>query len=167
MVDTYGVELFVTKGFSSVSYLQEAAEFINQDGRPTFVYLLTNLDPSGLNIATAIGTELVRRTADAEGWSPVRVRRIAVTPEQVAEWELPTRPTKADDPKSRKFMARYGTASVELDAIPPDTLRDLVRDCIEEHMDTDRLETMKEQEERERDGLEQIEDLMAGAADDS
>jgi hypothetical protein len=49
---------------------------------------------------------------------------------------LPSRPTKASDPRAEKFDGD----SVELDAIPPDDLRDLVRDTIEQHIDRDEIE---------------------------
>ncbi len=167
VLDQYGLELFVTRGFSSVSYLNEAAEFINRDGRDTFVYQLTDFDPAGLSIAETIKRELVRRTTVDDEWSPVRVERLAVTREQVDRWELPTRPTKASDPKARKFEAIHGTDSVELDSIAPDTLRGMVEERIQRHMDSDTLMNLKEQEQREREGLAQIEALIGGAADDS
>ena len=54
-----------------------------------------------------------------------------MTREQVEQWNLPTRPTKMTDTRAKKFA---GT-SVELDAIPAAKLRELVRDCIERHVD--------------------------------
>ena len=50
-VEECGLDLYVTRGYASVSYLQGAADHIRQDGRPTYVYLLTDFDPSGLGIA--------------------------------------------------------------------------------------------------------------------
>ncbi len=47
--------------------------------------------------------------------------------------DLPTRPTKSTDSRSTKFTERFGGGSVELDAIHPDTLRQIVRDAIEAH----------------------------------
>ncbi len=48
VVEECGLNLHVTRGYASVSYLQSAADFIQRDGRPTYVYLLTDFDPSGL-----------------------------------------------------------------------------------------------------------------------
>jgi hypothetical protein len=47
VVEEFGLNLFVTRGFSSVTYLQKAAEALRADGRPAFVYVLTGFDPSG------------------------------------------------------------------------------------------------------------------------
>ena len=65
--------------------------------------------------------------------------RVAVTPAQIEAWELPSRPTKTSDPRTKKWT---GGDSVELDAIPPETLRSLVRVCIERHIDRNKLEIL-------------------------
>jgi hypothetical protein len=132
-----------------VSYLQSAADYIRRDERPTYVYLLTDFDPSGLGIGDTVATELVCRSSPIE----VHVERLAVNRGQIDKWDLPTRPTKTTDSRARKFIRKHGTGSVELDAIPPATLRSLVRSSIEEHMDPAKLHTMKLAETQERDLL--------------
>lgn len=152
VVEECGLDLHVTRGYASVSYLQSAADFIRRDERPTYVYLLTDFDPSGLGIADTVAAELVRRSYPVE----VHVERLAVDRDQIDEWGLPTRPTKTTDSRARKFMREHGTGSVELDAIPPAALRSLVRSSIEEHMDPERLRVMKLAEEQERDLLREV-----------
>lgn len=152
VVEECGLDLHVTRGYASVSYLQGAADFICRDGRPTHVYLLTDFDPSGLGIADTVASELVRRSSPVE----VNVERLAVNREQIDEWELPTRPTKTTDSRAKAFVREHGPASVELDAIPPATLRSLVREGIEEHMDPERLRVLKLAEEQEREGLKNL-----------
>ena len=73
--------------------------------------------------------------------------RIAVTPEQIADWDLPTRPTKASDTRSKNF----GEISVELDAIEPNQLRALVQEAIELHLPAEQYEVLKAAEESERE----------------
>ena len=46
--------------------------------------------------------------------------------------------------------------SVEVDAVPPARLRELVTDCIVRHIDTDALERMETVEAAERDTLASI-----------
>jgi len=152
VVEECGLDLYVTRGYASVSYLQSAADFIRQDGRPTYVYLLTDFDPSGLGIADTVTTELVRRSYPTE----VHVERLAVSREQIEEYRLPTRPTKTTDSRARKFMREHGTGSVELDALPPAALRGLVRENIERHMDSEKLRVMKLAEEQERNLLREV-----------
>jgi hypothetical protein len=152
VVEECGLDLHVTRGYASVSYLQSAADFIKRDGRPTFVYLLTDFDPSGLGIADTVTVELMNRSYPTE----VHVERLAVDREQIDEYQLPTRPTKTTDSRARKFMQYHGTGSVELDAIPPATLRGLVRDSIERHMDPSQLRTLQLAERQERDLLREV-----------
>jgi hypothetical protein len=54
VLQEYGLELHVSKGQSSASYLYEAAESIREDGRPTVVYILSDFDPAGFRIAEKI-----------------------------------------------------------------------------------------------------------------
>jgi hypothetical protein len=152
VVEECGLDLHVTRGYASVSYLESAAGFIRRNGRPTHVYLLTDFDPSRLSIAETVTAELIRRSYPTE----VNVERLAVDREQIDAHRLPTRPTKTTDSRARKFMQRHGTGSVELDAIPPAILRSLVRDSIERHMDPDRLRVLKLAEEEERDVLRSV-----------
>ncbi len=152
VVDECGLGLHVTRGFASITYLQEAAEDIELDGRPTYVYVLTDFDPSGITIAEKVESELVERAPLSE----VEVERLAVNREQIERWNLPTRPTKASDTRARRFQESHGTESVELDAIPPDTLRNLVKDAIEEHMDSWHLQQLRLAEREERSVLRQL-----------
>jgi hypothetical protein len=149
VVEECGLDLYVTRGYASVSYLQSAADSIRRDGRPTHIYLLTDFDPSGLGIAETVTAELVRRSHPTQ----VRVERLAVDRRQIDEYRLPTRPTKTTDSRARQFMRQHGTGSVELDAMPPATLRGLVRASIERHMDPNKLRVLKLAEEQERDLL--------------
>src|SRR5215218_4625398 len=87
VVEECGLNLHVTRGYASVSYLESAAGFIRDDGRPTHVYLLTDFDPSGLGIAETVTAQLIRRSYPTE----VYVERLAVDRAQIDAYELPTR----------------------------------------------------------------------------
>ena len=76
----------------------------------------------------------------------------AVTPEQIEQWHLPTRPTKKTDSRAKGFSGE----SVEVDAIPPDRLRQLVKDCIEQHIDPAALEKTRLVEAAEQDTLDSM-----------
>jgi len=152
VVDECGLGLHVTRGFASITYLQEAAEDIESDGRPTFVYVLTDFDPSGVSIAEKVDSELTGRAPLSE----IAVERLAVNREQIERWDLPTRPTKSTDTRAGRFRRVHGTESVELDAIPPDALRRLVREALESHMDPWQLQQFKLAEKSERQMLKSM-----------
>jgi hypothetical protein len=142
----YDVPLMVARGYASLSFLHSAAEALAEEGRPCYIYQLGDHDPSGVDAARSIEERLRAMAPDAE----IHFKRIAVTPQQIADWDLPSRPTKTSDPRSKNWE---GGDSVELDAIAPDDLRQLVRDCIEQHVDQDQLDFLKAQEEREKEML--------------
>lgn len=145
----YDVPLMVSRGFSSDTYLYDAAAAIRLSGKPTFIYQLGDRDPSGLWISSQIEKGLRRHAPDAE----IHFERVAVTEEQIATWHLPSRPTKRNGNSHAKDFVGD---SVELDAIPATELRRLVRECIERHVDHDRLRILKVAEESERQYLRSL-----------
>jgi len=161
VIEEFGLDLYVTKGQPSVSYLYDAAEDIISDGRPTHVYVLADWDPGGLRIFDRIEQELIGFVGDA---ADLHVRRLALTPYQIEAYGLPTRPGKEKDPNAADFARRFGDRCVELDAMPPNTLRGLVRECLEAHMDPVFLQRLKLAEREERRGLREIQNLLGGAA---
>src|SRR5499433_2193134 len=139
----YDVPLMVARGYASLSFLHSAAEAINDLDIPAYIYHLGDFDPSGVNAGEKIEETLRELAPDAD----IYFERIAVTPEQIADWDLPTRPTKASDTRSKNF----GEISVELDAIEPNQLRTLVQEAIEHHLPPDQFEILKAAEESERE----------------
>jgi hypothetical protein len=161
VLEEFGLDLYVTKGQPSVSYLYDAAEDIALGGRPTFVYVLADWDPGGLRIFDRIKQELTGFVGDA---AELHVRRLALTPYQIELYDLPARPGKEKDPNAAAFKRRYGDRCVELDAMPPNTMRALVREKLESHMDPEKLRALKLAEKEERRGLREIQGLLGGAA---
>lgn len=152
--EPYDVPLMVAKGYASISFLHSAAEAIARRGKPAYIYHFGDLDPSGVDAARDIEAKLHRYAPTAE----IHFERPAVTREQVAEWNLPTRPTKMTDSRAKKFLGE----SVELDAIPASKLRNLVRDCIERHVDQEQLAVLRTAEESERQTLGRWATIVTG-----
>jgi hypothetical protein len=71
---------------------------------------------------------------------------LAVTEQQILDWNLPTRPTKKSDSRAKNWTGD----SVELDAIEPNRLRQIVREAIERHISPNRLAIIEEAERSER-----------------
>jgi hypothetical protein len=89
----YDVPLMVARGYASLPFLYSAAEAINELVVPAYIYHLGDFDPSGVNAGEKIEETLSGLASDAD----ITFERIAVTPEEIADWDLPTRPTKASD----------------------------------------------------------------------
>ena len=83
-----------------------------------------------------------------------------MTRDEIEQWELPTRPTKKSDSRCKGFDGE----SVEVDAIAPSDLRDIARDCIEQHVDEESLRRTRRVEDAERDTLATWIETMSGSA---
>lgn len=126
------VPLMVARGFASHTYLHTTALALAARRKPCHVLILHDYDPSG--VAAADHTE--RRLREYAPESEIHVQRLAVTAAQIEEWQLPTRPTKTTDSRSKRFG---DDRSVELDAIPARRLRALVSGAIEALVDQQAL----------------------------
>lgn len=152
VTEPWDVSLMVTRGYASLSFLHSAAETIEAAGKPAYIYLLSDFDPSGVDLARNVEKRLHEFAPAAD----LTFERIAVTREQIEEWQLPTRPTKTSDTRSKGF----GAASVEVDAIPSASLRGLVEDKIAQHVDEHQMRWLELVEAEERDLLGRIADEM-------
>lgn len=156
ITDMYDVPLMVARGYASLSFLHSAADYIGQLSVPTFIYHLGDYDPSGVNAGEKIEQTLRELAPSAE----IHFQRLAVSPGQIAAWGLPSRPTKTSDSRSKGF----GDISVELDAIAPQMLRDLVEEAINRHLPQEQLNILKIAEQSERHLLGNLVEQMRGAA---
>jgi len=148
ITSTFDVPLMVARGYASLSFLFEAAAYIKSLEVPAYIYHLGDFDPSGVNAGEKIEETLRELAPDAE----IYFERITVTEQQIDDWSLPTRPTKKSDTRAKNF----GNISVELDAIEPNQLRDLVAGTITQHLPIKQLEVLKAAEESEREIISRL-----------
>jgi len=142
--DRYGVPYVATRGFPSVTLIYESAQAITATGKPARVFYFGDHDASGQSISAGLERDLAGHGA------AVAVERVALNPDQVTAYRLPTRPGKQSDSRHAAFAARFGDASVELDALPPDVLTALVEHSILSAIDPDswgRVATVERLEE--------------------
>jgi len=144
----WDVPLMTTRGYASLSFLYEAAEYLRDMEKPIHLYYFGDHDPSGRDIPRKVEEDL--RTLAPE--LDLTFTRIAVEPWQIDAWNLPTRPTKTSDSRSKFFEGE----SVEVDAIPPDQLRDLVGNCITDHIYEPALHITRVAEQHERQILQML-----------
>ena len=143
----WDVGIYIARGFPSETFLYETAQAIIHDDKPAVIYQLGDHDPSGLLAWKQTKAKLQQFAPDVD----MVFERIAVTPEQIVEYNLPTRPTKKS-----KHSANFEGDSVEVDAMPSHVLRRLVGDAIEEWIDDDALHVTKTVEANEREWLENL-----------
>ena len=95
----YDVPLMVTRGYPSLTFLHSAAEGILAEDKPAFLYYLGDHDPSGVHIPQKVESDLREMACGAQ----IHFERIAVNVDQIEAWNLPTRPTKKTDSRSKAF----------------------------------------------------------------
>jgi len=153
VTDEWGINLYVCGGQPSETYLWRAGSDIAARKAETHIYVLSDFDPGGESIyeAIAYGTRKVKGGVSRFAKDvPIHVHKLALSAEQIHQWNLPTRKCKQTDRRAVKFMAKHGDISAELDAIAAPKLRKLVSDAIATHMDASALEKMKLIEREER-----------------
>lgn len=149
------VSLYPCGGFSSITLAYEAAQYINtfRDRTVVLIYI-GDYDPAGVLIDVALERELRQHLSPV---IPLIFHRIAVTEQQIERMDLPQKPRKETDRRSRHVRA-----TVEAEAIPAHVLRELVRDCVEGFVPWGALEAAKIAEQSEIEGLQ----LLAACLED-
>jgi hypothetical protein len=84
---------------------------------------------------------------------------VALTGDQVDEYDLPTAPPKSSDTRSINWVGE----TCQLEALPPDTLAEVIDEAIREHLDLGLLDEVRDQEQSERIG---ISEAVAGFIED-
>jgi len=141
----YDVPLMPTGGFTSETFAYEAVEQMRGSGRRLMIYALYDFDRSGRDASASLREKLDRFGAlyDVE----IEFAELGLVLEQVVDWQLPTRPPKRLSTADRRWPHAF---AAELDAIPPDDLRALVRQAIEQHLPADQLDFLQQVEAAER-----------------
>ena len=148
------VSLYPAGGFSSLSLVYEAAEHIRRiaGGREVIVLYAGDFDPAGLLIDRDICNKY-----EAHGVA-LTFRRLAVNAEQIARYNLPTKPRKATDRRRPDIRE-----TVECEALPAAELRRILRQTIEEYVPAQALAAIRAGEESEREYLRIFADQLDAA----
>jgi hypothetical protein len=142
----WDVELGIVRGYSSETFTHSIAADVLYNtghGKWTYIYQLGDHDPSGVDAWRSFQERVMEFTHADVG---VVFERLAVTPEQIFRYQLPTRPTKTKDTRAASFDGE----SVEVDALPATVLREVVENAITKHIDPRTLALTRAVEAEER-----------------
>jgi hypothetical protein len=147
----FGIPHVALGGYASQSLCDQVQRDIQRQGRPAILIYAGDLDPTGEDI----DRDFVARVGVFD-----KVIRVALSPEQVIEHDLPENfdPEVAQklerDPRAAAFLRRHGSlVQYEVDALPPTTLRDLYRTAIDGVWDYDIYDDVIAREDDERESL--------------
>jgi hypothetical protein len=132
----YGITVMSSSGFDSVTEKHAfAAELANHD-QPTEVLHIGDHDPSGVSMFAAYLEDVEAFTRDLGG--------VAVTPQQIATYDLPTAPPKPTDRRA------FNGETCQAEALAPDVLAGILRDAIEARIDRRALDRVLRRERKVR-----------------
>jgi len=141
----YDVGLAPCKGYPSLTFVNDASkrfdEAIEREQSPVILYF-GDYDPSGEDIPRSVANNLTRMGCDVE------VERIALNQQQITEMDLPSAPAKLTDTRTKNWD---GDGVVELDAVEPNILTEMVTAAIKQHFDVNLNDELKERESTERE----------------
>jgi hypothetical protein len=146
-----GIGVAALRGYHSVPLerqIRRSVERRRSDGEESRAVALYvgDFDPTG--------TDIERNFTRYLGGHFAEFRRVALTWDQVTAYDLPPQLGKAADPRAATFAEEHGElVQVEADALPPDTLRDLLTDAVDEFFDRDTYDAVIEREGKMRDRL--------------
>ena len=143
VTEKYHVPILVNRGYSSASAMYDSFMRFVRNGaykeRPVKVLYLGDYDPSGLDMIRDIRERIIEFQ---EGYNygtlveqmQFSVEPIALTREQIEQYNPPPNPAKVTDPRAKDFIKKHGRTSWEVDALRPEVLNALLRDAILENI---------------------------------
>ena len=154
------VSLYPTGGFSSISLVHQAVSHWSTlaGGRDVNVIYIGDHDPSGVLIDESLEREMRLHMERQEVEYDLDFQRVAVTTEQIAAWDLPTKPRKKTDRRRWDI-----TDTVEAEAIPATRMRAMVRSAISEFLSPGELERAKLIERAVVESGDPLEEILSEA----
>jgi hypothetical protein len=158
--ETYSfcTRLNVVRGQVSATMVEQIASRMDRAimrGQLPVLLHCGDLDPTGIAIPKAIQRNLSERHG-----IECDVRMVALTPDQVQKYNLPLAldAIKPKDPNLDKWLRKFGPGQspVELDALRPNIIREIVRDALMGCYDMDDFKKQKQIESQERDVLREM-----------
>ena len=141
-VGIYGLSVISSSGFDSLTMKYELAQDIMNDDRPTVVFHIGDLDPSGVCIFDSIQADVEAFVGNEQ---ELQFKRIALTPAQVALYDLPTAPPKTTDKRGEGMRE-----TCQAEALPPDTLAKIVKEAVMQYYDMAVFNADMQAEQQER-----------------
>lgn len=145
---------FSCRGYTSQSEMWSAARrFIRQGNREQRVIIhLGDHDPSGIDMTRDIQERLNMFGAD------VTVKRVALTMNQIDQYNPPPNPAKLSDSRCHAYMEQFGDESWELDALEPKVITNLIKSEVTAFRDDAIYQAVCDREDREKEELQMLVD---------
>lgn len=139
IANRYHADLYLPTGDISDTLIHTMALVGAADGRRMVVFYFADADPSGWNMGIVIARKLQALEVLRFPGLEFEVHRVALTPDQVRRFDLPSTPLKASERRAGAWWDAFGVEQTEIDALAtlrPDLLRQLAHDAIAPFFDS-------------------------------
>jgi hypothetical protein len=140
--EPFGITAMSGGGFESLTDKHNFAAELARHDRPTEVLHIGDHDPSGVSMFACYLEDVQAFTRDLGG--EATFTRLAVTPDQIAVYDLPTAPPKPTDRRA------FNGETCQAEALAPDVLASILRDAIEARIDRRALDRVLQRERQVR-----------------
>jgi hypothetical protein len=160
----YTIPYTIGRGYSSLPPRHDMAVRFRKSGKEKLIALvLADHDPEGEDI----GRSFAQSMRDDFGITDIVPMKVALTGEQVQHLNLPPNLTAKKTSSRRKgFVERHGENVFELEAIPPATLQQYLRDAIDSVIDLDAFNIEIDREKHDAAYLDGVRTTVHGALRD-
>lgn len=100
--------------------------------------------------------EIAREQYAEDKAKQFKIVPIALTKEQIRQYNPPPNPAKITDPRAKDFIAKHGNTSWEVDALKPEVLNDILTKAIESNIEIELFESVIEEEQEDIENLKKL-----------
>jgi len=150
----YCVPFMSNRGYSSTTAMHDANrrfkyQIFKRKKQCKIIYLGDH-DPSGLDM----DNDIMERVLDVNHHEVLE--RIALTKQQIDDYNLPPNPAKLDDPRAKSYISTYGEDSWELEAYPIKELRELLEDKLRSYIEFSKYNRVLDHEKLDKGKIMKI-----------
>jgi len=131
VTEKYGIPIVVNRGYSSATAMHDAHLRFREAGvgsdQDCIVIYVGDFDPSGQDMIR----DITERIAEFNGAYNFDIHPIALTWNQIKQYNPPPNPAKITDPRAKEYIAKHGPTSWEVDALPPEVLNGILTTTID------------------------------------
>ena len=138
LANAFGADLYLPAGEASTSMVHTLAK-TGLDGRKIIVIYFADCDPAGWQMPISVARKLQAIQVQLYPELSFQVHRVALTPDQVRRYGLPSTPLKETEKRADTWRAEMGVEQTEIDALAalrPELLRQPAREAIDPFYDS-------------------------------
>jgi hypothetical protein len=168
VTEKYHIPILVNRGYSSASAMFDSYQRFKSaynSNQSIRVLYLGDFDPSGVDMIRDIrertleffdGDLSVEVNDRDDSDFNFAVTPIALTRQQINQYNPPPNPAKRTDPRAKDFIRRHGATSWEVDALRPEVLNQLLESAILTNLDESLYKSIVRREAADKKKLKSL-----------